>query len=349
MKNADLKLGIILFTLIFSICMNAQHNLPLNVRDKYVAQKYSFSTEQVRTYNQRLLIAEAARRKLKDQKMSVANRKKSENKISSELCIAVKKILPNSQYDTWYANHKGNLLFRQYKEDFGMTDSQYLQYQNCAKLYSKEKEKITKMNISGSEQKERRTHVFNTFCTSLRTIFTMPIAEYLINENLIQNMATNISKKYTIISETKAIQYSILKIQYEKDLELLNAQMLDSKNKRKNRKKIKEKYEYSIKSLLTDEEYIKCTKRRDQLTDQRMLRTYKLSEEQLSQYKELRKKLSMQQLKIKQSKNKRSDRIANLQKVEIEFEASLKKIIGSQQFEVWKKDHLIKRNQKIRK
>lgn len=57
----------------------------------------------------------------------------------------------------------------------------------------------------------------------------------------------------------------------------------------------------------------------------------------------------MQQLKIKQSRNEKSVKAAKLQAAESEFEASLKQVMGEQQFGAWKKDRLARRNKNSRK
>lgn len=343
------KLTLMFLGLLLSCCIKAQLVSPVNVRNQYVVQEYTFSPEQVDEYNRSLLIIEAKCEALKNQKTSVKNRSVEEMQISKELCNSVKKILSKEQYSRWYTNHKGNLKSRFYKEDLGLTDSQFIQLKQIAKVYSGKKTDIRQMNISGTEVAELRKQAFEQYCAALHAMLPSAVADYLIQENQVLNIASNISGKFTLISKTKAIRYAILKMQYDKEMKTLEAQTFDIKQKRKERLQLKDKFDNSLRELFTDEEYIAVAKRRDWLTDRRDMHTYKMSETQLHEYKELKKKLAVQQLKIKQSRNEKSVKAAKLQAAESEFEASLKQVMGEQQFGAWKKDRLARRNKNSRK
>lgn len=337
------------FTSQIKSASQSREVLPVNLRNQYVVQEYAFSPEQVEEYNRILLIIETKWKALKDQKTSSQNRSMGEISISKDLCNSVKKILSKEQYDCWYTNHKGHLKNRFYKEDLGLTDSQFIQFKQLAKTYSDKKASARQMSVSGTEEAELRKQAFEQYCTALHAILPSAVADYLIQENQVLNIASSISGKFTLIPETKAIQYAVLKMQYDKEMETLEAQTFDVKQKRKARLQIKEKFDSSLRGLFTDEEYIAVTKKRDWLTDKREMHTYRMSVTQLNEYKELKKRLAVQQLKIKQSKNEKSVKVTKLQAVEDEFEESLKKVMGEQQFDTWKKDQLARKNKKTGK
>lgn len=119
------------------------------------------------------------------------------------------------------------------------------------------------MNISGTEVAELRKQAFEQYCAALHAMLPSAVADYLIQENQVLNIASNISGKFTLISETKAIRYAILKMQYDKEMETLEAQTFDIKQKRKARLQLKDKFDSSLRELFTDEEYIAVAKRRD--------------------------------------------------------------------------------------
>lgn len=325
--------------LFLSLNVSAQieiaHN---NVRDKYLSERYSLSSYQIREYNKVLSLIEKKWQNLKDQKCPMKDRQNREEQLSEELCKGVRKVLPDQEYENWFNNHKGNLTVRFYKEDLGMTDLQFTKFREAGKVYSDEKNKISKMGISGTEQSQQRKQAFDTYSVSLQSLFSSELADYLIQENQIQNLAMNLSEKYTIISQTKAIKYAMLKMQYDKDLDILRESSLDPKERKQKRQDMQEAYEGKLRSVLTNEEYVACMKKRDKLTDGRYMRTYKMSSDQLEKYKELKKGLAIKQMQIKQSKDEKPVKAAKLQAVENEFEVELKKILTAQQFEMWKRD-----------
>lgn len=347
MKLASYKLNCA--TLLLFLCtlsMHAQLNPPMNVRDKYIVDNYQLSQEQVNAYNKVLSSIAVKWQKLKTTKSSVKERAASEKQLSSEFCTSVRPIFQNAQYAKWHASHRGDLSIRLYKEDLGMTGKQFTEFRKIFNTYSKEKKNIRNQGLSATEETERRLTAFNQYSLALHKLFPEKLADYLVYENQVLNQAANLSANYTVISENQAIRYAILKMQYDKDKEQLAARTLKPKLMKQQRQNLQDKYEASLRSFLTDEEYIACTRKRDNLTDQRFIHAYKMSAAQLSQYKELKKKLAMKELQIKQSKMEKTAKAIKLQEAESDFETQLKKVLTIQQFNKWKKDKTVKQSKR---
>lgn len=343
MKQVYYKLSYTTILLFLStLSIQAQLNPPTNVRSKYIVENYQLSQEQVRAYDKITNSIEVKWQELKNKKNSVKNRAASEKQLSDEFSSKVRAIFPDVQYKKWHASHRGNLSVRFYKEDLGMTGKQFTEFRKASNVYSNTKKDIRKLDLSGTEQSERRETAFNQYSTSIRSLFPEKLADYLIHENQVLNLARNLSENYIIIPENKAIQYALLKIEHDKDKEKLETQKLKSKLMQQKKQDLEDKYESSLRAFLTNEEYIACTKKRDKLTDQRHIHTYKMSATQLSQQKELKKKLAIKQLQIKQSKLEKAAKTAKLQEAELDFETQLKKILTTQQFDKWKKDETTK-------
>lgn len=347
MKPIYFKSNFISALLLISLCCNAQLNLPFNVRDKYVAQNYQLSQPTIEAYNKIIVQIESEWNNLKDTKISVSARKTAEEKLGLSLSSKVKAIFSDSQYSKWHTNHRGNLKVRFYKEDLGITSEQFAEFRKISNTYSNSKKNIRKQDLSAVEQSERRKEAFNQYVNSIHNLFPEKLADYLIYENQVLNLATNLSSHYTIISENKAIKYALLKMEYDKNKKALLSQQLKPKLMKEKKEDLDNKYESSLRSFLTGEEYIACTKKRDKLTDQRYMHTYKMTASQLAKFKELKKKLAMKQLQIKQTKIEKTAKLAKLQECESEFEIELKKILTAQQFEKWKKDEVKKQSKKL--
>lgn len=75
--------------------------------------------------------------------------------------------------------------------------------------------KVSPMNLLETERSERRAIAFQDFSDRLYGIVSKELTNYLISENSVLNSAKILSKKYTIISENKAIRYAVLKFNYE--------------------------------------------------------------------------------------------------------------------------------------
>lgn len=344
MKQITLKSSCIITLLFTVLYCKAQLNPSFNVRDKHITQHYQLSPQQVNDYNKILCIIESQWNAIKDTKSSVANRKSAEKKLNEEFCIKVEKLFSKEQYNKWNENHRGNLRVRFYKEDLGMTSRQYAEYRKISKTYSNAKANIIQMNLSNTEEIKRREDAFEIYSSSLHNAFPAQLANYLIYENEVQNAAMTLSRRYTIISENKAIKFAVLKIQYDKNRGELDAQNLSTQKLRQERKNLEDKYESSLKSFMTNDEYIICAKTRDKLTDKKYMHIYRMSPTQLAHYKELKKELAMKQLMIKQSRMEKTAKLTRLQEAELSFEQQLQKKITPEQFARWKKDISKKRS-----
>ena len=155
-----------------------------------------------------------------------------------------------------------------------------------------------------------------------------------------------LSKKYTVISENKAIRYAVLKFNYEKELSNLEMQKFAPKQLRKAKKELLVNYEKSLHSFLTNEEYLACTKYRDKLTDKKFAEEYKISNVQLVKYKELRKRLAMKELMVKQNKKDKVNKVAKLKAIRNEFDLEMKELLGLDQYERWKRNEQIRSRKK---
>lgn len=347
MKQASYRLSCTtLLLLLCTLSIRAQLNPSINVRDKYIVDNYQLSQAQVNAYNKVLSSIAIKWQKLKNTKSSVKGRAASEKQLSSEFCTSVKPIFLDVQYTKWHASHKGNLSVRFYKEDLGMTGKQFTEFRKIFNTYSNEKKNIRNQGLSATKETERRLTAFNQYSSALHKLFPEKLADYLVYENQVLNQAANLSANYTVISENQAIRYAILKMQYDKDKEQLAAQTLKPKLMKQQRQDLQDKYEASLRSFLTNEEYIACSRKRDNLTDQRFIHAYKMSAAQLSQYKVLKKKLAMKELQIKQSKIEKAAKAIKLQEAQSDFETQLKKVLTVQQFDKWKKDKTVKQSKR---
>lgn len=347
MKQITFKTGYAaLLLLISSFCCNAQLTPPFNVRNQYTTQNYQLSPQQVNDYER--VLADILKKWdiIKDSKCSPSERKSAEQKLQNEFCASVKTIFPNAQYVLWDRNHRGNLTVRFYKEDLGMDNDQFAKFRNLTKAYSAQKKKISGMDLLEAERSERRAKAFQKFSDGLYGIVSKELADYLIYENRVLNTAKVLSKKYTIISENKAIRYAVLKIRYEEELGSLETQKLAPKQLRKVKNELADNYEKSLLNFLTNEEYIACTKARDRLTDKKFAQEYGMSNAQLAQYKELRKRLAMKELTIKQNKKDRAGKPAKLQAAKEEFEKDMEQLLGAEQYKRWKQNEQLKTDKK---
>lgn len=335
--------AILLFVTLFC---KAQLTPPFNVRSKQITQYYQLSLQQAKNYEKVLNGILNQWNTIKNNKSAPADRKAAEQKLQNEFCTEVRAIFPDAQYVLWNRNHRGNLTVRFYKEDLGMNNEQFAKFRDLSGTYSKKKDEISRMNILETERSERRKEALNQYSSGLYKIFSKELSDYLIYENRVLNAAKVLSKKYTILSENKAIQCVVLKIRYEENLEKLEVQKLAKKQLRKKRTDLADNYDTSLRKIMTNEEYIACTKTRDKLTDSKFTKEYKMSNVQLAKYKDLKKKLAMKQLAIKQSKKDKADKPAKLKAAEAEFENEMQKLLGTQQFKRWQKNGELKSKKK---
>ncbi|WP_294616112.1 hypothetical protein [uncultured Bacteroides sp.] len=325
---------------------HAQLTPPFNVRNQRTVQLYQLTPQQANDY-QRVLDGILQKWKVvKDSKCSPAERKEAEQKLQNELCANVRKIFPDTQYVLWDRNHRGNLTVRFYKEDLGMDNDQFAKFRILTQTYSTQKTQISGMNLLEAERSERRAKAFQEFSNGLYNIVSKELADYLIYENRILNAAKILSKKYTILSENKAVRYAMLKFRHEEELEKLEMQKLPQKLFKKAKNELLDNYEKSLLSFLTNEEYVACNKSRDQLTDKKFAQEYKMSNAQLAKYKELRKRLAMKELTIKQNKKDKADKPVKLQAARKEFEKDMEKLLGAEQYKRWKKNEVLKEKKK---
>lgn len=338
MKLIKRKISCAFILLLIATMCQAQLTTPYNVRNKHIAELYQLSDQQVINYNKELNVIESKWSIIKDTKLSPDNRKVAERKLFEEFKIRIKKIFPEAQFNKWNKNHRGNLRVRFYKEDLGMNSKQYSEFRRISKIYSDAKHNIQQMDLSFIDISRYRTEAFNQYSNSLYNIFPTQLADYLIYENEVLNTAKTLSRRYTIITENKAIQIAILKIQYDKNREELEKLNLSSNNMRQKRRHLEDEYDESLRSLLDNKEYVTYAKARDQFTDKKHMDTYKMSTKQLAQYKELKKKLAMEQLIIKQTKMDKGLKLSKLQEINSTFEEQLKSILTTNQFKKWIKD-----------
>lgn len=342
MKHLSLKISYVVALLLVSSFGYAQLKTPFNVRNQYVVQSYQLSSEQrdgyMRVLNEILQKWEA----IKDSKCSPSERKEAERKLQDEFCHDVRAIFPDKQYVLWNRNHRGNLTVRFYKEDLGMDNEQFAKFRTLTRIYTDHKTEISRMNLLEAERSALRAEAFKAYSDGLYDVVSKELADYLIYETQVLNTARTLSKKFTIISENKAIRYAVLKIRYEEDLAKLEMQKLAPKQLRKAKNELADNYEKSLLGFLTNEEYIMCTRFRDKLTDRKFMQEYNLSGAQLSKYKELRKSLAMKELAIKQNKGDKAGKPAKLQAVRAEFEVEMEKLLGAEQFKRWKENLEVK-------
>lgn len=341
MKQLKLKCTVIL--LFVTLLCNAQLTPPFNIRSKQIAQLYQLNQQQANDYEKVLNDILNQWNAIKNSKYAPADRKKAEQKLQDEFCTKVRTIFPDTQYVLWARNHRGNLTVRFYKEDLGMNNEQFAKFRNLSETYSKKKAEISRMNILETERSERRKEALNQYSSGLNKIFSKELSDYLIYENQVLNAAKILSKKYTILSENKAIQCVILKKRYEENLKKLETQKLPKKQLRKKRIDLADNYDTSLRSIMSNEEYVTCTKTRDKLTDSKFTKEYKMSGAQLAKYKEFKKKLAMKQLVIKQNKKDKANKPAKLKVAETEFENEVQKLLGPQQFKRWKQNEQMKK------
>lgn len=346
MKQLKLTINSIIILFVAVTYCNAQLALPFNVRNEHITSLYLLSPKQLDGYNKVLNDILNQWDIIKGAKYSIKDRHAAEEKLQGEFCTNVKALFTKKQFDLWKKNHGGNLKTRLYKEDLGMTDKQFIKYRSLSSAYANRKKEITQMNLIESEIAEFRKEAFEQYSSSLYGIFSKELADYLLYENVILNAAKTFSKAYTIISENKAIKCAIIKVAYDKDRKELEKQTLDKNQLRKMRKELADKYEYSLRQILTNEEYVACTKARDRLTDSKLRQTYNLSDDQLTKYKELKKILAMKELVIKQRKEDRNRKEDKLRNAEKEFEMELQKLFNLQQYERWQRDKQAKQNKK---
>lgn len=346
MKQLTVKTGIVAVLLSFALFCNAQLVVPFDLRNQYVVKSYQLSPEQLNDYEKVLGDILGKWDEIKNRKCSPSERKAAEQKLQSEFCAKVRAVFPDKQYVLWNRNHRGNLTVRFYKEDLGMDNEQFSKFRDLTNDYSKQKRKISEMNLLEAERSEQRTKALNQYSERLHEIFSKEIADYLVYENQILNKATVLSKNYTILSPNKAVRFAILKTTYEEDKSKLETQGLAPKQLRKEKKKLESKYEDSLHGLLTNEEYLACSKSRDKLTDKKFAEEYNLSDEQLSKYKQLRKDLAMKELVIKQNKKDKNNKGAKLKTARNEFEKEMEKLLGTGQYKRWKENESLKSKKK---
>lgn len=344
MKQLKLTISSIVILFVVVTSCNAQLAPPFNVRNEHITSLYLLSPKQVDSYNKVLTGIFKQWDTIKNAKYPIKSRRATEEKLQGEFCANVEAVFPEKQFNLWKKNHGGNLATRFYKEDLGMTDEQFVKYRNISAAYANRKKEIKRMNLIESEDAECRQEAFDQYSSSLHTAFSKKLADYLLYENVILNTAKTFSKTYTIISESKAIKCAILKVEYDKDRKELEKQNLDRNQLRKMRDVLTDKYEHSVRQILTNEEYVACTKGRDKLTDSKLKQTYNMSGEQLAKYKELKKNLAMKELVIKQRKEDRNKKEEKLRNVEKEFEIELQKLFSPQQYERWQRDEKMKQN-----
>lgn len=339
----QLKFSYTVILLFVTLFCNAQLTPPLNIRNKQITQLYQLTPQQANDYEKVLNGILNQWNAMKNSKCTPADRKIAEQKLQNEFCTKVRAIFPDTQYVLWNRNHRGNLTVRFYKEDLGMDNEQFTKYRSLSDTYSKKKDEISRMNILETERSERRKEALSQYSSGLNKIFSTELSDYLIYENQVLNAAKILSKKHTILSENKAIQCVILKIRYEENLKKLEAQKLPKKQLRKKRTDLADNYDTSLRSIMTNEEYVACTKSRDKLTDSKFTKEYKMSSTQLTKYKDLKKKLAMKQLAIKQSKKDKANKPAKLKVAETEFENEVQKLLGPQQFKRWKQNEQMRK------
>lgn len=344
MKPLKLTISSIVILFVVVTYCNAQLAPPFNVRNEHITSLYLLSPKQVDSYNKVLTSILKQWNTIKNAKYPIKTRSATEEKLQREFCANVEAIFSKKQFNLWKKNHEGNLTTRFYKEDLGMTDEQFVKYRNISGVYANRKKEITRMNLIESENAECRQEAFEQYSSSLHGLFSKELADYMLYENVILNAAKTFSKTYTIISENKAIKCAILKVVYDKDRKELEKQNLDRNQLRKMRSELADKYEHSVRQILTNEEYVACTKGRDKLTDSKLKQTYNMSDEQLAKYKELKKTLAMKELVIKQRKEDRNKKDEKLRNAEKGFEIELQKLFSPQQYERWQRDKQMKQN-----
>lgn len=317
---------------------NAQLQLPFNVRSERVLSLYQLSPLQQDEYEAVLEEITTKWETIKAKRCSVADRQAAESELQTSFCKEVQLIFSPEQFNRWELNHGGNLVNRIYKEDLGMSDEQFTTYRNISNVYANRKKEIERQNFIKTENATRRKEAFKQYSASLHQAFPTELAEYLIYENTVLNAAKTLSKRYTLISETKAIKCAILKLKYDEDRKQIERQSTDRNWLRKKRKELADAYDHSLREILTDEEYVLCADARDKLTDSKLMRTYGMSAKQLNRYKELSKALAVKELVIKQSKKDKSIKAEQLLAAEADFEAELQKLFSPEQFERWMKD-----------
>jgi hypothetical protein len=346
MKPLIFKISYVGLLLLMTTFCKAQLTPPINVRNQYIMQFYQLSPQQVNDYER--VLADVLKKwdTAKNNSYSLAERKAVEKELQNELCASVRTIFPDTQYELWNRNHRGNLTVRFYKEDLGMDNDQFSKFRNLTQKYSAQKKQISGMDLLEVERSECRAKAFQEFSDGLYNIVSKKLADYLIYENRVLNAAKILSKKYTIISENKAIRYAVLKIRYEEELGKLETQKLAPKQLRKAKNELQDNYEKSLHSFLTNEEYLACTKSRDKLTDKKFVQEYEMSDVQLAKYKELRKRLAMKELTIKQNKKDKAGKSAKLQAVRNEFDKDMENLLGAEQYKRWKKNEQLKTKKK---
>lgn len=333
--------------MLYTTYGHAQLTLPFNVRPQYAQAQYHFTEQQFAAYSKELTIVLDKWEELKNKKMPQAQRKAAEQKLQEELCARVRSVLPDKPYELWNRNHRGNLTVRFYKEDLGMDNAQFAQFRKLSGAYSTQKQEIARMsNLLEAERSERRAMALEQYAAGLNKIFSQPLADYLIYENKVQSVAKGLSKKYTLISENKAIRCAVLKMKYEEDCLSLEKQKLPKKQQREAKKKLDANYEKSMLSVVSREEYVEMGKTRDRLNDRKLMEQYHLSEAQLAKYKELKKQLAVKELLIKQNKKDKAGRPEKLKAAQAWFDGEVKKLLGANQHERWKKNGEMKKQKK---
>ena len=342
MKHSVIKLYCAAVLLFFFTSSQAQLVPPFNHRAQQATQLYGLSAQQLKSYEKALGDVLNKWNAVKTSTCSPSARKEAELKLQNELCTKVKAILPSQQYTLWHRNHRGNLTVRFYKEDLGMNNETFAKFRSLTNAYTEQKNQISSTDLVESERSERRAKAFQQYSNGVHNIVSKELADYLIYENRVTNIAKTLSKKYTIISETKAIRYAMLKIEHEEKIKRLEAQKTSKQQRKDAKQKLDASYEKSLQSLLTTEEYIACDKHRDKLTDKKMMKDYKMSEQQLAKYKELKKKLAMKELVIKKGYKDKEGRMTKLQAAKEDFEKEMEKSIGSGKYKRWKKNEQMK-------
>lgn len=348
MKQLKRKLGCTVSLCFVGIVCSAQLIIPFNIRNIQIAKCYQLSSQQISDYNKVLNEITAKWNLIKDTKLSVSNRKHEEKKLQNDFSTSIKGIFSNQQYDKWKKNHDGNLTKRIYKEDLGMTDEQYIEFEKISMIYSSKEEEIAQENLIETERSEHRKTAINWFSSSLHNVFSEILADYLVYENQVLNTALTLSKRYTIIPESKAIKCAILKIKFNSDRDIIEKQNLTKNQIRKKRNILRNNYENAIHEILTQEEYIACVKNRERINNIKLRATYNMSQEQFIKYKELKKNFAIRQLAIKQSKIDKISKLGKLRAIENDFNQKLQEILGAKQYERWKRNEQIKhiKNQK---
>lgn len=350
MRNLLFTFRLAAVLLLYAAYSHAQLTPPVNMRAQYAQEQYRFTEQQFEAYSKELAAVLDKWDELKNKIMPQGQRKAAEQKLQEELCIRVKGVLPNEQYEQWYRNHRGNLTVRFYKEDLGMDNAQFALFEKLTDAYSAQNLEIERMNhLLEAERAERRDAALEQYANGLNQILPKSSVDYLIYEDKVQTVAKRQSKGYTIIPESKAIRYAELKIKHEEDRLLLKKQKLPKNQHRAARKKQDADYEKAVLSVISREEYVAIGKERNRINDRKMMQQYHLSEAQLAQYKELKKQLAVKEQLIRQNKKNKAGRAEKMKAAQAWFDEEAKKLLGASQHERWKKNGEMKKQKKEKK